>query len=489
MEIKKVLVLFKTHLDIGFTDFSANVVKTYMESFIPNSVRVAKELRESGEDARLVWTTGSWLIHEYLRTHEGPDGDEVRNAIKNGDVRWHGLPFTTHTELMSKGLFEYGISLSQRLDKQFGKKTIAAKMTDVPGHTKAIIPSMKKAGIEFLHIGVNPASTVPCVPSLFRWQADNGEMLNVMYQGDYGDFNEIGNTGIAIYFAHTGDNQGVQSPDVIINIFKDLRQKMPDAEIVAADLNDVAMVVREIEDTLPIITDEIGDSWIHGVGTDPKKVSGFKALCRFFDELPEGEDKETLARGLIMIPEHTWGMNINKHLGDRENYERDSFNELRKKAANYKNLEASWREQRAYLTNAVNEMSEENREKALKLLAETERENGHTCDKENIPAGTEIKLGDYTFIFNPQGEIVYLEKDGKMLLQLVNGNGNHASMSNASEDVIPPVVDVELSVASELPPEQVILQTENIELPFIYRDGRIFVEINRIDMHNVLEIV
>jgi len=110
MEIKKVLVLFKTHLDIGFTDFSANVVKTYMESFIPNSVRVAKELRESGEDARLVWTTGSWLIHEYLRTHEGPDGDEVRNAIKNGDVRWHGLPFTTHTELMSKGLFEYGIA-------------------------------------------------------------------------------------------------------------------------------------------------------------------------------------------------------------------------------------------------------------------------------------------------------------------------------------------------------------------------------------------
>ena len=143
MEIKKVLVLFKTHLDIGFTDLSANVVKQYMESFIPNSVRVAKELRESGEEARLVWTTGSWLIHEYLRTHQGPEGDAVREAIKNGDIRWHGLPCTTHTELMPKSLFEYGLSLSQRLDKQFGKKTIAAKMTDVPGHTKAIISPMK----------------------------------------------------------------------------------------------------------------------------------------------------------------------------------------------------------------------------------------------------------------------------------------------------------------------------------------------------------
>ena len=37
MEIKKILVLFKTHLDIGFTDFSKNVVDKYMNVFIPNA--------------------------------------------------------------------------------------------------------------------------------------------------------------------------------------------------------------------------------------------------------------------------------------------------------------------------------------------------------------------------------------------------------------------------------------------------------------------
>ena len=415
MAIKKVLVLFKTHLDKGFTDFSANVVEKYMESFIPASVQVAKELRESGGDARLVWTTGSWLVHEYLRTHKGPEGDEVREAIKNGDVRWHGLPCTTHTELMPKSLFEYGLSLSQRLDKQFGKKTIAAKMTDVPGHTKAMIPSMKKVGIEFLHIGVNPASTVPSVPTLFRWQADNGDMINVMYQGAYGDFDEIGNTGVAICFAHTGDNQGVQSPDVIIDKFKSLREKLPEAEIVAADLNDVALVVREIEDTLPIITDEIGDSWIHGVGTDPKKVSGFRALCRLYEELPDGDDKETLARGLIMVPEHTWGLNIHVNLGDHEHYDRDSFNEFRKIAPNFQRLEASWQEQRAYLTDAVAGLSEENRQKALKLLAESVRPNGQKRYAAEIPCETEINLNGFTLKFNKQGEIVHLEKDGRVI--------------------------------------------------------------------------
>ena len=109
MSIKKIIVIFKTHLDIGFTDFSEKVVQKYMGEFIPNSLSVAKQLRESNSDARLVWTTGSWLISEYLRTRTGKEKENIIQGIKNGDIRWHGLPFTTHTELMSSKLFEYGL--------------------------------------------------------------------------------------------------------------------------------------------------------------------------------------------------------------------------------------------------------------------------------------------------------------------------------------------------------------------------------------------
>ena len=45
MNINKIIVLFKTHLDIGFTDFSANVTKKYINEFIPNSISVANELK------------------------------------------------------------------------------------------------------------------------------------------------------------------------------------------------------------------------------------------------------------------------------------------------------------------------------------------------------------------------------------------------------------------------------------------------------------
>ena len=70
MEIKKLLVLFKTHLDIGFTDFSANVANSYVKNYIPSAVKTAKELKKRGGKAQFLWTTGSWLIREYLQTQD-----------------------------------------------------------------------------------------------------------------------------------------------------------------------------------------------------------------------------------------------------------------------------------------------------------------------------------------------------------------------------------------------------------------------------------
>lgn len=176
--ISEIIVLFKTHLDVGYTDFAENVVKNYMEVFIPGALNVAKQMR--GEKERFIWTTGSWLISRFL--DESPQREEMEDAIRNGDIRWHGLPFTIHTELMDRELFQYGLSLSQKLDERFGMKTIAAKMTDVPGHTRAMVSELANAGLKFLHLGVNPASSVPDVPPLFRWKAPDGQEIVVMYK-------------------------------------------------------------------------------------------------------------------------------------------------------------------------------------------------------------------------------------------------------------------------------------------------------------------
>lgn len=407
MEIKKVLVIFKTHLDIGFTDFAENVKQKYFDVFIPGAVKTAKALRERNGDEGFKWTTGSWLIHEYLRNNPDEKGNEVREAIKNGDICWHGLPCTTHTEIMSKELFEYALSLSGELDKEFGKKTIAAKMTDVPGHTKAIIPYLRKAGIELLHIGVNPASTVPDVPEIFRWQADNGDRITVIYNGEYGNFTKLGDTGVALYFAHTLDNIGGPTPEDVIATFDELKKEAPGAEIVAAELNDAAMVLREIEDTLPVITEEIGDSWIHGTASDPKKLSQFKALQRYYAEMEDGTDKDILARGLLFIPEHTWGLDEKTHLGENKNYIKEVFN-ARRHLPNYQKMEKSWEEQRNFLYNAIDELSDETKKEVKAIIAQAERLPLSTDGFSEIELNTAVSFDNGTICFNEYGEITEL---------------------------------------------------------------------------------
>ena len=75
------------------------------------------------------------------------------------------------------------------------------------------------------------------------------------------------------------------------------------------------------------------------------------------------------------------------------------------------------------------------------------------------------------------------------MLQLVNGNGNHNNASCATEDFIPPVVDITLSVKCEAPPKKLILQPEGRELAFEYKDGRVYFDIDRVYIHNVVEFI
>ena len=88
----------------------------------------------------------------------------LERAIRRGDIVWNGVPYTVESEAMNRALFEGGLALSARLDKRYHRHTVAAKMTDVPGHTRSIIAPLARGGIRFLHVGVNPACTVPGVP-------------------------------------------------------------------------------------------------------------------------------------------------------------------------------------------------------------------------------------------------------------------------------------------------------------------------------------
>lgn len=85
-------------------------------------------------------------------------------------------------------------------------------------------------------------------------------------------------------------------------------------------------------------------------------------------------------------------------------------------------------------------------------------------------------------------EIVVLEKDGKRMIQLLSGGGTHPYSPCATNDYVPPVLDIRLSIALPEAPKKLILQPEGKELSVEYRDGRAYVAIDRVDIHSVIEV-
>ena len=59
--VKKVFVIHKTHLDIGFTDSAKEVLARYVDAFIPGAIETARVCNRDGK-RNFVWTVGSFRI-------------------------------------------------------------------------------------------------------------------------------------------------------------------------------------------------------------------------------------------------------------------------------------------------------------------------------------------------------------------------------------------------------------------------------------------
>ncbi|HEV2485964.1 MAG TPA: DUF5054 domain-containing protein [Terracidiphilus sp.] len=367
-EVKRVLVMFKCHFDAGFINTQYNVVHKYFNQYFPHAIEIARVANEGGR-RRYVWTTGSWLLFEYLEQASAADRKTMEEAIARGDIAWHALPFTWQSEMLDQSIIEGSLALSKSLDKRFGKVTTGAKMTDVPGHTRGIIPPLAKHGVTFLEIGVNGGSTVAQLPPIFLWKDPSGASLPMMYHWDYSGIVRVPGSDLALATSVRGDNSGPHKAEEIVKIHAELAARFPNAEITACNLSDMANAIAPYRDKLPVVTQEIGDTWIHGCASDPLKVARYREVARLRERwIANGSfqvgDATDLAllRHLLLEPEHTWGTDTKTWL-DFDNYEpADLASMLDTKK--YKVVEFSWIEKRQDLLDGIATLPEALREEA-----------------------------------------------------------------------------------------------------------------------------
>jgi hypothetical protein len=357
-DVRRVLAIFMCHLDVGFTDTQANVMRTYFNQYYPQAIALAARQRETGGN-RYVWTTYAWLLYEYLEQANSVERQQMERALQVGDIVWHAMPFSWQTEMLDRSMIEGCLGFSHMLDARFGRRTIGGKMTDVPGHTRGLVSPLASGGVRMLDIGVNPASTPPEVPDVFLWKHPDGSTLAVLYhRHDYGSTVTVPNSDLAVSVNVRPDNSGPHTVDEIDAIYTGLRQRYPNAQVIAGSFTDVANAMEPLRATLPVFTQEIGDTWIYGPPSDPRKVAHYREMARLRMEwiannklTVGGPDDRQLLRRLALAPEHTWGTDTKRYI-DHDHYPPKELAQYLN-TPGYQTMERSWQEKRDDITQGV----------------------------------------------------------------------------------------------------------------------------------------
>ena len=404
--VKRVLVMFKCHFDAGFIDTQTAVVHRYFTEHFPRAIDLASQLRESGK-YRYVWTMGSWLLYEYLEQATSEQRARMEKAVLAGDIAWHALPFTWQTELMDASMISGSIGLSQTLDRRFGRTTTGAKMTDVPGHTRGLIAPLAAQGVTFLDIGVNDASTPAEIPPLFLWKDPGGSSLVVMYHHGYGGAVCVPDSDVAIAMVVRDDNAGPHTVAEIKETYAALSGRFPNAEIVPTSLTQIANAVEPHRGSLAVLTSEIGDTWIHGVASDPLKVARYREVARLREDwLAQGKFSAgdatdvALLRHLLLEVEHTWGTDTKTWLDFDHYIPSDLAPMLNTK--NYEVVQFSWQEKRQDLFAGIDTLPAPLREQAQTAVHRLEAVPPKLAHPKPHPAGSEIATRHFILGLDPK---------------------------------------------------------------------------------------
>ncbi|MFA6240949.1 MAG: hypothetical protein WC655_08475 [Candidatus Hydrogenedentales bacterium] len=362
--VDQVVVVFKTHYDIGYTDLASKVVETYRTTMIDKALDVCDQSRSLPRDQRFVWTIPGWPMAKILEEpQDATRRARVLDALKHGSFITHALPFTTHTESLELEDLVRGLGFSSRVARMAELPLPRdAKMTDVPSHSWVMPTLLKHAGVEFIHMGCNSANRGPELPPVFWWEGPDGSRVLTMYSVEYG-------TGLVppqdwphrtwLALIHTGDNQGPPKPEQITGLVDEAKLKLPGVPVKFGRLSDFADALIKEKAEIPVIRGDLPDTWIHGVMSMPME-SGLARRVR--PQLATVETLHTLL-GLwgieqpgishdlakayeqsLLFGEHTWGF-------DAKRFPRLYGDEWKQKYAEgaYKDLEASWQEKGRYV--------------------------------------------------------------------------------------------------------------------------------------------
>jgi len=382
--IKRVHMIQASHFDAGFANSLVGIANLWFHTHYPRALKIGKELDALGGNPRMRFMTQSYLVSLFLNCPptvgiDCPTEQEVadfKESVSKGYLTWHAFPHNAELGSVDSSLLNMGVTMTHDLDGRLSvrNKTVVSQR-DVPGAPRSVLRAFKQAGVRAFSVGVNDGSTAPLVPRAFRWRDEPSgtEMLTLYHPHGYGGFDLpdaiiLPGCEDAAILAWRGDNAGpAESVAEVLGWWAQVQLEFPGAEVITSDFEAFVDAVEEqgAAASLPVITKEIGDTWVYGVPSDPvKRAYGHVAMnartacladgtCAGAASPPASDGPfpalYNFSRLLVKIPEHTDGRDVKTFLHDDANWTNVQFQAaLAADLPNYRLMTESWQEQRNF---------------------------------------------------------------------------------------------------------------------------------------------
>jgi alpha-mannosidase len=162
-----VYVLPHSHVDIGYTNTQAKVLKLHMDN-IDESIDLAEKTQNYPAEARFKWTTEAiWVVDNYLKLASTEKKARFWNAVKKGWINLDGAYGNINTSMTDSRQLMQMFSRSQKLAKEQGIEIHTMFQGDVPGASWGLAAQAEQTGIKYFLSGPNASDRIG---NLAKWQ-------------------------------------------------------------------------------------------------------------------------------------------------------------------------------------------------------------------------------------------------------------------------------------------------------------------------------
>jgi hypothetical protein len=346
--VREVIVIIKTHFDIGYTHRVKEIVHHYRTDMIDRAMDIMDQSKSLPPEQQFAWTGPGWVMSKVLEDWDGQTParrERLDDYVKAGKFQFHALPFTLESDACEPEEMARGFIFSSSLCRQYGMPLPrSGKKTDVPSHGNALATVLAHGGVRFMHIGCNWPSGCVQTPGLFWWEGPDGSRVLTFYSNTYGtcvppwlprwygDTDPLISRSLApppdweypVWPAIivTPDNSGPPKAEQVKALFEEAAKNLPGVKVRMGTMDDFVDAILETNPNIPVVKGEMPDTWVHGIMSDPggiklsravhPQIAAAETLHAQLNlwgvrQPPIAKEVALAYENLLLYGEHTWG--------------------------------------------------------------------------------------------------------------------------------------------------------------------------------------